>query len=420
LALRSYVLSMTIPSMTASYHRQTLFLITYAGVVFRSELAVLVLTISIFIFFINRASLAKTIIPAGIAGLLLGLLTTVPIDSFFWQKWPLWPEWESFYYNTVLGNSSNWGVSPWHYYFANAIPRLLLNPISYMLLIPVAAFQPATQQRSFGLLSPLLAFVALYSLLPHKEWRFILYVIPGLTAVSAMGASWFWQRRSKSPLYRLLNSVLIVSTILSFAISSGILVISRFNYPGGEAIVRLRSIETGERGTIHVYADNLACQTGLTRFLEARDETVNEDGTPQWVFDKTEDPITLLKPDFWSQFDYVITESPERTIGKWQIVSDINSFNGVKILKPGEAHTLPRGLEHTQGSHSLYDSDDHARWGAVLTWWTRFENFMREKVTGGWWVAVRMEPRLSILTRQSTGINTGVDDDAVVEEAQVV
>jgi alpha-1,6-mannosyltransferase len=411
---------MTIPPLSASYHRQTLFLITYAGVVFRSELAVLVLTLSIFIFFINQASLTKTIIPAGIAGLVLGLLTTVPIDSFFWQKWPLWPEWESFYYNTILGNSSNWGVSPWHYYFANAIPRLLLNPLSYAFLIPVAAFQPATRQRSFALLSPLLAFVGLYSLLPHKEWRFILYIIPGLTAVSAMGASWIWQRRSKSPIYRLLNSVLIVSVILSFAISSGILAISRLNYPGGEAILRLRSIESGEGGTIHVHSDNLACQTGLTRFLEARDEMTSGDGSPQWVFDKTEDASTLLNPDFWSQFDYVITESPERTIGKWRIISKVTSFNGVKILKPGEASTGSEGLEDGEGLNSRHNLDNQTRWETLLTWWNHFEKFMREKITRGWWVKVRMEPRLTILKKQSTGINTGVDGAAVVEEAEVV
>jgi alpha-1,6-mannosyltransferase len=410
---------MIIPSLAPSFHRQTLFLITYAGVVFRSELAVLVLTLSLFIFFINQASLVKTIIPAGIAGLVLGLLTTVSIDSVFWRQWPLWPEWESFYYNTILGNSSNWGVSPLDYYFANAIPRLLLNPLSYTLLIPLASFQPATRQRSFAILSPLLAFVMLYSLLPHKEWRFILYVIPGLTAVSAMGASWIWQRRSKSLLYRTLNSALIASVILSFVISSGILAVSRLNYPGGNAVQLLRSVETGEGGTVRVYADNLACQTGLTRFLEARDETTR-DGSPQWVFDKTEDPATLLNPDFWSQFDYVITETPERTIGKWRIIRKIKSFNGIQILKPSDASTKSDGPEHDEGLNLGGSLDDYGRWGQVLKRWVQLEEFMREKVTRGWWVKVRMEPRLSILKKQSTGINTGVDSDAVVEEAEVV
>jgi alpha-1,6-mannosyltransferase len=404
--------------MRASYHGQTLFLITYAGVVFRSELAVLVLTLSIFMFFINGTSLTKTIIPAGISGLVLGLLTTVPIDSFFWQKWPLWPEWESFYYNTILGNSSNWGISPWHYYFANALPRLLLNPISYTVLIPLAAFQPATSQHSFALLTPLLTFVALYSLLPHKEWRFILYVIPGLTSVSAMGASWIWKRRSKSLIYRLLNLMLVVSIILSFAISSGILAISRLNYPGGEAMIRLRDIEMGENGPIRVYADNLACQTGVTRFLEGRSEEIN--GQPQWIFDKTENQTILLDPEFWSQFDYVLTESPERTIGKWTIVSTIKSFNGIKVLKPGEMLSGKPGLPSGEGANSRYDLETFEKWGGYLKGWVAVEDFLRSKVTKGWWVMIKMEPRLRIMKRQRTGVNVNVDDRAKVGKVEEV
>jgi alpha-1,6-mannosyltransferase len=417
LALRSYVLSMTIPVMRSTYYMQTLFLMTFAGVVFRSELAVLVLTISIFIFFINQASLTGTIIPAGLAGLFFGLSTTVPIDSVLWQKWPLWPEWSGFYYNTILGNASNWGVSPWHYYFTNALPRLLLNPLSYTLLIPLAAYQPATSQRSFALLSPLLAFVALYSLLPHKEWRFILYIVPGLTTVSAMGASWIWQRRSKSPFYRLLNSVLIVSIIMSFAVSSGILAISRLNYPGSEAIMRLRAIESGDSGTIHVYADNLACQTGLTRFLEARSEEI--DGKPQWIFDKTENGTALLEPEFWTKFDYVLTENLERTIGNWNIVSTIKAFDGVQLLKPGEAVGGP-GLEQGEGDSSMYSLETGEKYRKILRWWIPVENFTRKTITRGWWIRLRMKPKLYVLKKTAAGTYTALGEDAVVQEAVVV
>jgi alpha-1,6-mannosyltransferase len=406
--------------MQSSYHYFTLFLMTYAGVVFRSELAVLVLTLAIFMFFINRASLTGTIIPAGITGLILGLLTTVPLDSFLWQKWPLWPEWSGFYYNTILGNSSDWGVSPWHYYFASALPRLLLNPLSYTLLIPLAAYQPATRQRSFALLSPLLAFVALYSLLPHKEWRFILYVVPGLTAVSAMGASWIWQRRSKSQLYRVLNSVLIISVMMSFAVSMGMLALSRFNYPGGEAISRLRAIESGNSengGTVFVYADNLACQTGVTRFLEARSEEI--DGKPHWSFDKTENATVLLQPEFWTQFDYVLTEAPERTIGKWGIVSTIKAFDGVQIVKPGEAVGEP-GLENSEGDNAMYSLETSERYRNILKWWIPVEKFTRTRVTRGWWLRIRMKPKLFVMKKMDAGIYTAVDEHAVVQEAKVV
>jgi hypothetical protein len=111
-------------------------LLTIAGIVFRSELAILVGTITLYLFFTRRLSIIGVIIPAGIGGLVIGLLCTVPLDSFFWQSFPLWPEWIAFYYNTIQGHSADWGVSPWYFYLINALPRLMLNPATYLLCIP--------------------------------------------------------------------------------------------------------------------------------------------------------------------------------------------------------------------------------------------------------------------------------------------
>jgi alpha-1,6-mannosyltransferase len=388
---------MTIPLMSAKYQRQTLALITFAGVVFRSELAVLVFTLSAYIFYTTgRYSLTRTIIPAGAIGLILGLLTSVPIDSLFWQEFPLWPEWRSFYYNTILGNSSNWGTSPWHFYFTNALPRLLINPLSYLLLIPLALLTPSTRPRSVALVAPLLAFVTIYSALPHKEWRFILYVIPGLNSVSALGATWIWNRRTKSLFYRTLSALLIVSTIFSFTASFAILAISRLNYPGGDAVAQLRSITADETGTINIYADNLVCQTGLTRFQESRHST-----EPKYVFDKTENVTTLHTPQFWDKFDFVITEHLETTIGKFEVVKTVYSWNGLRIVKPGE-EVMQR--EVLQG---LYITGD--RGGNLMMLYEALERGMREHFTRGWWVTFRIEPRLRILRKQKTGAEEQID-----------
>jgi alpha-1,6-mannosyltransferase len=388
---------MTIPLMAAKYHRQTLALVTFAGVVFRSELAVLVVTFSGYIFHTTgHYSLTRTIIPAGAVGLILGLLATVPIDSFFWQKFPLWPEWTSFYFNTILGNSSNWGVSPWHFYFTNALPRLLLNPLSYTLLIPLALLTPSNRQRSIAIVAPLLAFVALYSALPHKEWRFILYIIPGLNAASALGATWIWNRRTKSLVYGFFSYLLIISTIFSFAVSLVILSISRLNYPGGDAITQLRALTASETGTINVYADNLACQTGLTRFLESRHST-----SPRYIFDKTENTTLLHIPQFWDKFDYVITENLETTIGKFEVVKSVYGWNGLRIVRPGE-EVMQR--EMLQG---LYITGDKG--GNLMLTYEALERWMRDTVTRGWWVTFRIEPRLRILKHQRTGAEMQTD-----------
>ena len=38
------------------------------------------------------------------------LALTVAVDSFFWQRWPLWPELYGVFFNVVQGKSAEWGV----------------------------------------------------------------------------------------------------------------------------------------------------------------------------------------------------------------------------------------------------------------------------------------------------------------------
>lgn len=363
------------------YQRLSLYFLTIAGVIFRSEIAVLVATQTLFLLITGQASLVETVIPAGAAGLIMGLLISVPIDSFFWQQYPVWPELTGFYYNTILGKSSDWGVSPWHFYFTSALPRLLLNPLTYGLIF-VAITSPATRGRALTIILPCLAFVAIYSILPHKEWRFIIYIVPPLTAVASVGASWLWIRRDKSMLYRLLTLAVVGSAIMSFLASISLLAVSSLNYPGGEAVMRLRDIAANETRTVRVYGDNLVCQTGLTRFLEARSERALGRRSPKWVFDKTENRTTLLDPLFWKQFDYVLAESPERVIGAWESVDVVKGFDGVQIVRPSTDVTV-------EGASEPHD---------VLS---KVEKLARRYVTKGWWARVRMDPKMHILKRQT-------------------
>lgn len=364
-------------------------------------------TITLYLLITQRLSIVKVIIPAGVGGLIIGLFSTVSIDSFFWQSFPLWPEWIAFYYNTIQGHSADWGVSPWHYYFANALPRLLLNPAAYLLCIPVALLNAATRRRSLDLLIPLLLFVALYSFLPHKEWRFIIYVIPGLTGVAAAGASWIWTRRSKSIVYAFLSLTLATSILLSFAVSTAILAISSLNYPGGMALHTLHNgILHPSKHHFDVYFDNLACQTGVTRFLEVHtapqtilDVLEVQDSMQKrtWVYDKTEDPAVLLDPLFWAKFDYVLAERPEKIIGNWAIVHVVYGFGGVKLLKPGERSG--GSFEEVVDDHGITKAGDD--WTEnVARMWKGLEGVLRQKVLQGYWVEVRMEPRIRILRNQ--------------------
>lgn len=125
------------------------------------------------------------------------------VDTHFWLSptW-LWPEGQAFLFNVVEGKSSEWGVrvalfvsstagrrlrlsstqvSPRSYYFLSALPKLL-----HLSLVP-ALFSLFSDRRTRRLLIPCLAFVALLSGLAHKEWRFVVYVVPAFTVAAAAG-----------------------------------------------------------------------------------------------------------------------------------------------------------------------------------------------------------------------------------------
>ena len=92
----------------------------------------------------------------------------------------MWAEGVVFVYNAIEGKSVNWGVSPYHWYFTNAIPRFMMFTLFF---IPFALKNPKVNR----LLRAVLLFVILYSYLPHKELRFIFYAFPIFNIAAAVG-----------------------------------------------------------------------------------------------------------------------------------------------------------------------------------------------------------------------------------------
>ncbi|KAF2836220.1 glycosyltransferase family 22 protein [Patellaria atrata CBS 101060] len=402
-ALRSLLLSQTIPPANPQAMKQvrlSIYLLTIAGVIFRSELAIFLAAVVLVLLLRGKISIGEVVV-AGLKSATVAVFVTIPIDSYFWQKPFLWPEFVGFYYNTILGRSSDWGTSPFYFYFLNAIPRLLLNPLS-LILIPFSLLNLSTRSQSLTLIAPSLIFVGVYSILPHKEWRFIIYIIPALTAVAASSFAWIWDRRSKTLLHRILSLGLVGSIVFSFAISTVLLLISSLNYSGAEALVRLHDIAAKDyyTGRLSAHLDNLACQTGVTRFLELYDpaDDQNAEGLSHsvWKHDKTEDQEKLLDPNFWQTFDYALAERPEKVIGKWEIVDVVWGFAGVEVMKPGGSGG--GGVEEAveEGLAKISSPEEQKGW---VIWLKNLERWCRP-MAGGWWVSVRMEPKIMIMKRQ--------------------
>jgi len=395
----------------------------FSAIIFRSEIALLLGTNVLYLLLTRAMTVERIILPFSVS-VVVALILSVPVDSYFWQK-PLWPELWGFYYNVVLGSSSNWGTSPWYYYFASALPRLLVNPLAWIVLIPLSLTQPALSPSARRLVIPSLLFVAIYSIQPHKEARFIFYVVPPLTAAAALGANFVFTRRSKSVVAGFFVLVMAVSVLLSFAASTSMLLLSSLNYPGGEALAYLRDtvIRSGASeaaspsAVVPIHADVLACMTGVTLFGTAtgsafpssrastatlgqfvntavREDQEDAAGAVELVVDKTEDDATLVQEDFWTRFDYVLTEEPAKVkkgpTSGWEVVAIVQGYGGVEVQMGRRQTDEERAEEETPATKAPIVGR-----GAVVA-------KLKDRVsalTGGRWVGPRMVPRIYILKR---------------------
>lgn len=341
------LVNIALASVVKSDYAGAVVLLAFTTVVFRIELVLLMLSVG-FVAFIGRKVSLATLVKSALLGGAVGCALSLAIDSFFWGKLTI-PELESFIFNVIHGESAKWGVEPFYYYFTKYLFTIFVPPMVILLQFLGGFLNPLKNDslRILGLASFL--YIVLISFQPHKEWRFIVYIIPVFTMNASLGAGFIVSKINLNNFYRVLSIIIIASTVLSTLFSVLWLHVSSLNYPGGEALLILNNIITEKESAlagadynknknITVHLDVAACMTGVTHFGELKKDVVGLNV----IYDKTENATELA--GLWPSFDYVISEYNLNTNqlipqsskdlppvkGKqWQKIAAIKAFKGL-------------------------------------------------------------------------------------------
>lgn len=301
-------------------------------------------------------------------GSVAGVVWSVSIDSYFWGRW-LWPEFEAFKFNIIEGSSVKWGVEPYGAYLTKYLPSLFRPP--HVLVLAVLGFfadpaddgtpmavtddnklivrHPARNSLRVLTLSSIL-YLALMSRQPHKEWRFIIYVVPVLTLLAANGLAGLAKKWRSLFAHRLLFFVMLASTLVSFFASIFMGYVSSFNYPGGAAISYLNNyiLENKQLVPVFIHLDVPACMSGVTRFTELNLDNVVYDKTEElkdlnMVWNNITHLITTVDMEKHVQDTDLISYNPKH----WKKLHQVNSFKKVDF------GPLVKVLEHVHYENAL-------------------------------------------------------------------
>jgi len=108
----------------------SLFAVAIVMLIFRCDMLILLGTMALQMLVFGEIPFWRSL-GMGVCVALLALALTVAVDSYFWRDYYalqysfIWPEGIVLFFNTVQNKSSEWGTSPWYWYWLVALPKTL-------------------------------------------------------------------------------------------------------------------------------------------------------------------------------------------------------------------------------------------------------------------------------------------------------
>ncbi|CAK1542737.1 unnamed protein product [Leptosia nina] len=137
----------------------------------------------------------------------------VALDTYFYGKLIVTP-WEFFQYNVLQDVGSFYGTHPWHWYISQGLPAVLGVTLPLVLWGAISVVKrPKENIIGAVLLAAAAVHVGLHSCIPHKEFRFVLPLLPILLYL-AQSVVVPWSRKAKRWQLYTLATVLLVGNAL--------------------------------------------------------------------------------------------------------------------------------------------------------------------------------------------------------------
>ncbi|AMD22689.1 HHL081Cp [Eremothecium sinecaudum] len=300
-----------------------IWLLSFATVVFRLELGALCAGLAMYGLMEGQTNWVE-VIKSGLGGILVGSGLSGAIDSYFWGRWCI-PELVSFKFNVVSGKSAVWGTEPPYSYLTKYLPRIFLPAT-----VPIFARKGySVSPKSIKVVAnAILYHLIILSLQPHKEWRFIVYIIPPATILASIGLSDTFSMLNEASIWirSIFKAVILLLPAVSLLATAFMSYVSSLNYPGGEALQVFNNYAIRNNiSDVTVHLDVYTCMTGASLFGQLPDKY-------NITYDKTEDESLST---LWHKFDYVIatTSEPLPVDGNytWQLVESPKAFDHVNL-----------------------------------------------------------------------------------------